>query len=303
MTGSRSASGRWAGRASTCSAARWAPLAPAEAVHRLADLGAYGITFHDNDVIPFDADAGTRERHLAPFRKALEETGLVVPMVTTNLFSHPVFRDGGFTNNDRDVRRFALRKAPTTSTSRPSSAPRSSSPGAAGRALSPAPPRTSGRRSTGTPRRSTCSASTSWTRATTSGSRSSPSPTSPAATSCCRRSATRWRSSTSSSTPSWSGVNPEVGHEEMACAQLRPRPGAGAVARQAVPHRPQRPDRPALRPGPALRRRQRPRRVLDRRHRGERRLRRARGTSTSSRRAPRTSTACGSRRPPACATT
>ena len=86
-------------------------LAPAEAIHRLSDLGAYGVTFHDNDVFPFDADAATKEQHLAPFRKALEETGLVVPMVTTNLFSHPVFRDGGFTNNDRDVRRFAIRKA------------------------------------------------------------------------------------------------------------------------------------------------------------------------------------------------
>ena len=86
-------------------------LDPAEAIHRLSDLGAYGITFHDNDVFPFDADAATKEQHLAPFRKALEETGLVVPMVTTNLFSHPVFRDGGFTNNDRDVRRFAIRKA------------------------------------------------------------------------------------------------------------------------------------------------------------------------------------------------
>ncbi|MBB6628828.1 xylose isomerase [Nocardioides sp. KIGAM211] len=87
------------------------PLDPAEAVRRLADLGAYGITFHDNDVFPFDADAATKEAHLAPLRKALEETGLSVPMVTTNLFSHPVFRDGGFTNNDRDVRRFAVRKA------------------------------------------------------------------------------------------------------------------------------------------------------------------------------------------------
>jgi xylose isomerase len=86
-------------------------LPPAEAVHRLSDLGAYGITFHDNDVFPFAADAGEKQRHLAPLRRALEETGLVVPMVTTNLFSHPVFRDGGFTNNDRDVRRFALRKA------------------------------------------------------------------------------------------------------------------------------------------------------------------------------------------------
>jgi xylose isomerase len=81
-----------------------------EAVHRLAELGAYGITFHDDDLIPFGADAGTRDQHIARFRKALDETGLVVPMVTTNLFTHPIFKDGGFTSNDRDVRRFALRK-------------------------------------------------------------------------------------------------------------------------------------------------------------------------------------------------
>ncbi|MET8086835.1 xylose isomerase [Micromonospora sp. NPDC005237] len=81
-----------------------------EAVHRLAELGAYGITFHDDDLIPFGADAATRDQRIARFRKALDETGLVVPMVTTNLFTHPIFKDGGFTSNDRDVRRFALRK-------------------------------------------------------------------------------------------------------------------------------------------------------------------------------------------------
>ncbi|MFE9189287.1 xylose isomerase [Micromonospora sp. NPDC007208] len=81
-----------------------------EAVHRLAELGAYGITFHDDDLIPFGADAAARDQHIARFRKALDETGLVVPMVTTNLFTHPIFKDGGFTSNDRDVRRFALRK-------------------------------------------------------------------------------------------------------------------------------------------------------------------------------------------------
>jgi Xylose isomerase-like TIM barrel len=86
------------------------PLDPAETVHRLAELGAYGVTFHDNDVFPFGSGAADKERHLKPFREALEVTGLAVPMITTNLFSHPVFRDGGFTNNDRDVRRFALRK-------------------------------------------------------------------------------------------------------------------------------------------------------------------------------------------------
>lgn len=86
------------------------PLDASEAIRQLSDLGAYGVTFHDDDIIPFGSDAAAREQRLAPIRKALEETGLIVPMVTTNLFSHPVFRDGGFTNNDRDVRRFALRK-------------------------------------------------------------------------------------------------------------------------------------------------------------------------------------------------
>ena len=86
-------------------------LDPAAAVHKLAEIGAYGITFHDNDVFAFDANPSEREAALKSFRAALEETGIVVPMVTTNLFAHPVFRDGGFTNNDRDVRRFAIRKA------------------------------------------------------------------------------------------------------------------------------------------------------------------------------------------------
>jgi xylose isomerase len=87
------------------------PMDPAYAVHQLADLGAYGISFHDNDVFAFEADAAAKEAALGSLRRALDETGLGVPMVTTNLFSHPVFRDGGFTNNDRDVRRFALSKA------------------------------------------------------------------------------------------------------------------------------------------------------------------------------------------------
>ncbi len=86
------------------------PLDPAEAVHRLSELGAYGITFHDNDVFPFGSTPAEKEQHLTPLRKALAETRLQVPMITTNLFSHPVFRDGGFTNNDRDVRRFAIAK-------------------------------------------------------------------------------------------------------------------------------------------------------------------------------------------------
>ncbi|MEV6681891.1 xylose isomerase [Streptomyces erythrochromogenes] len=85
-------------------------LDPVEAVERLAGLGAYGITFHDDDLIPFGAGDGEREAVVKRFRGALDATGLKVPMATTNLFTHPVFKDGGFTSNDRDVRRFALRK-------------------------------------------------------------------------------------------------------------------------------------------------------------------------------------------------
>ena len=87
-----------------------AALDPVEAVHRLAELGAYGITFHDNDLVPFDATASEKDLILKNFKAALAETGLTVPMVTTNLFSHPVFKDGGFTSNDRSIRRFALSK-------------------------------------------------------------------------------------------------------------------------------------------------------------------------------------------------
>lgn len=87
-----------------------APLDPVEAVHRLAELGAAGVTFHDDDVVPFGSGDADREHHLRRFRAALDETGLSVPMVTTNLFTHPVFKEGAFTANDRDVRRYALRK-------------------------------------------------------------------------------------------------------------------------------------------------------------------------------------------------
>jgi xylose isomerase len=86
------------------------PLDPVVSVHRLAELGAYGVTFHDDDLIPFGSDDASRDDHVKRFRTALDETGLVVPMMTTNLFTHPVFKDGGFTSNDRAIRRYALRK-------------------------------------------------------------------------------------------------------------------------------------------------------------------------------------------------
>jgi xylose isomerase len=87
------------------------PPMPAErAVRKLAELGAYGVNFHDNDVFGFDDTEEERADRIAAFRKALDETGLVVTTATTNLFSHPIFKEGGFAANDRDVRRFALAK-------------------------------------------------------------------------------------------------------------------------------------------------------------------------------------------------
>ncbi|MFC8920160.1 xylose isomerase [Streptomyces sp. NPDC057116] len=85
-------------------------LDPVESVERLAALGAYGVTFHDDDLIPLGSSDAEREAVVKRFRAALDRTGMKVPMATTNLFTHPVFKDGAFTANDRDVRRYALRK-------------------------------------------------------------------------------------------------------------------------------------------------------------------------------------------------
>jgi xylose isomerase len=83
---------------------------PVELVHMLADTGAYGVNFHDNDLVPIDASTTERDRIVREFRQALQETGLVVPMATTNLFSDPAFKDGAFTSNDPNVRAYALQK-------------------------------------------------------------------------------------------------------------------------------------------------------------------------------------------------
>ncbi|MGD9030517.1 MAG: xylose isomerase [Anaerolineae bacterium] len=85
-------------------------VSPVEIVHMLAEVGAWGVNFHDNDLVPIDATLAERERIVTAFRKALDETGIVVPMATTNLFADPVFRDGAFTNNDPAVRAYALQK-------------------------------------------------------------------------------------------------------------------------------------------------------------------------------------------------
>ena len=86
------------------------PMDPVYALEKLAGIGAYGINFHDDDLIPFGSDDSTRQQIIDRFKQGLSDTGLAVTTATTNLFTHPVFKDGGFTSNDRDVRRFAIRK-------------------------------------------------------------------------------------------------------------------------------------------------------------------------------------------------
>src|SRR5690349_19138304 len=99
----------WQGRDPFGDATRPA-LDPVEAVQKLAEAGAWGVTFHDDDLIPFGSDAATRDKLIAGFKDACATNNITIEMVTTNLFTHPVFKDGGFTSNDRSVRRFALRK-------------------------------------------------------------------------------------------------------------------------------------------------------------------------------------------------
>ena len=87
-----------------------APMPPVEIVHMLAEVGAYGVNLHDNDLVPIDATPAERDRIVKDFKSALDETGLMVPMATTNLFTDPAFKDGAFTSNDATVRAYALQK-------------------------------------------------------------------------------------------------------------------------------------------------------------------------------------------------
>ena len=86
-------------------------LSPVQIVHLLAEAGAWGVNFHDNDLVPIDVTAAQRDRIVARFKQALKDTGIVVPMATTNLFTDPAFRDGAFTSNQPAVRAYALQKS------------------------------------------------------------------------------------------------------------------------------------------------------------------------------------------------
>src|SRR3990172_3313857 len=83
---------------------------PVELVHLLAEVGAWGVNLHDNDLVPIDASPAERDQIVSDFKAALKETGMVVPMATTNLFSEPIFKDGAFTSNDAKVRAYARQK-------------------------------------------------------------------------------------------------------------------------------------------------------------------------------------------------
>src|ERR1700730_8654281 len=96
--------------ADTWGAAVRAPLPAPRIVHKLSELGAYGVNLHDDDLVPFETKPAERDRIVREFKAALTETAMTVPMATTNLFSHAAFKDGAFTSNDARVRALSLQK-------------------------------------------------------------------------------------------------------------------------------------------------------------------------------------------------
>jgi xylose isomerase len=136
------------------------PLAAPYMVKKLAECGAWGVNLHDNDLVPFGASAAEQDKIVKEFKQALADHDMVVPMATTNLFGHPIFKDGGFTANDPKVRAFAIQKTMR-------SMDLGVELGAAARASRSTPAATRARHSSGTARRSTTSASTRSTRSTT----------------------------------------------------------------------------------------------------------------------------------------
>lgn len=87
-----------------------APVDPNLSVRKLAELGAYGVNFHDDDLVPFGASSSQRDAIVSQFKQTLAETGMKVPMATTNLFAQPISKDGAFTSSDPQVRAYAVQK-------------------------------------------------------------------------------------------------------------------------------------------------------------------------------------------------
>ena len=252
-------------------------------MHRLAELGAYGVTFHDDDLIPFGTAAAERDRLIARFRAALDETGMVVPMMTTNLFTHPVFKDGAFTSNDRGVRRFALRKvlrnldlaAELGAQTYVFWGGREGAEVDAGKDIRAALDRY----------REGIDLLAGYVKEQGYGIRFAiePKPNEPRGDILLPTLGHALAFIAELEHGDIVGINPEVGHEQMAGLNYTRRHRAGAVGGQAVPPRPQRPARHQVRPGPGVRPRRPDQRVLAGRPAGARRARRRPGATTGPR--------------------
>jgi xylose isomerase len=246
-------------------------LDPVESVHRLAELGAYGVTFHDDDLVPFGSEETERRRHIDRFTAALKETGLTVPMMTTNLFTHPVFKDGGLTSNDRSIRRYAMRKVMRNMDLGRRDGRRDVR--AVGRSRGLGDRRRQGRRAALDRYREGLDLLAQYSEDRGYGLRFAlePKPNEPRGDILLPTIGHALASSPPSSTPSLVGPQPRGRARADVQPQLRARHRPGAVAGQALPHRPERPARPEVRPGPHLRPRRPAQRLLPGRPARERR--------------------------------
>ena len=217
-------------------------LSPADLVYLLGEVGAYGVNFHDNDLIPIDATPAERDSILKAFKKALADTGLVVPMATTNLFGDPAFKDGAFTSNDPKVRAYALQKTMNAMDL-------GVELGAkiyvfwGGRegvetdaAKDPVEAIKRFREAHELPVRVR-----PWTRATTCKFALEAKPNEPRGDIYFPTTGAYLGFIETLDHPEMVGVNPEVAHEHMAGPELHARRGPGLGGGQALPHRPQRP--------------------------------------------------------------
>ena len=278
-------------------------LTPPDSVRRLAELGAYGVCFHDNDLVPMGTSAADRERSSRGFRKALDETGMKVSMATTNLFADPVFKDGAFTSNNRDVRRFALQKVlGAIDLGAELGAPMfifwGGREGVEADAAKPA-------RDALERYREAVDFACDYVLDHGYDMRFAiePKPNEPRGDIFLPTVGHALAFIEKLEHPEMVGVNPEVAHETMAGPVLPPRRGAGALGGQALPHRSQRPAHRALRPGFPLRRGGPEGRLFLVKLLEDVRLRRRRATSTRARCGWRARTGSGTSPPAACVPT
>jgi len=199
------------------------PVEPETIVERLAEVGAWGVSLHDDDLVPFGSSPGERDRIVARFAEAVRGAGLCVPMTTVNLFTQPVFKDGALTAADPAVRRFALRKAVAAIDIGAELGRGSSCCGVAGRASSRARLVIRAWRWSATGRALIFSVSTCARRVSRRGSRSRQSRTSPRAHIYLPTTGHMLHFIETLAYPEMLGVNPEMAHESMAGLRSRSR--------------------------------------------------------------------------------